>query len=219
MCRRFIWAGNFAIVAWKTMFLEKEHGGLGLRDIRKWNDALLSKALWNMHCSKETMWCRWIHHYYSKRNAIWRLQPQKDHPPLLKRLLLIRNTLVQVEGMEAKAIDRIATWMQGGIFKTAEAYFYFAPSGQKQAWSRIVWSSVMPPKFSFHLWATVLRRLPTMDKLCFLEMDRKCKLCSTRDESISHLFFACSFTEDIWKRIRDWASIRRSMLTILSCLK
>lgn len=94
MCRRFIWTGNFAIVAWKTMLLEKEHGGLGLRDTRKWNDALLSKALWNMHCSKETMWCRWIHQYYSKRNPIWRLQPQRDYPPLLKRLLLIRNTLV-----------------------------------------------------------------------------------------------------------------------------
>lgn len=118
--------------------------------------------------------------------------------------------------MEAKAIDRIATWMQDGIFKTVEAYSYFAPSGQKQAWSRIVWSSVMPPKFSFLLWATLLRRLPTMDRLCFLEMDGKCKLCSTHDESISYLFFACSFTEDIWKRIRDWASIRRSMLTILS---
>ncbi|KAI5681578.1 hypothetical protein M9H77_02806 [Catharanthus roseus] len=66
LCRLFLWGGNYARVAWKTMCLSKEHGGLGLKDTRSWNDALLTKILWNIHAKKDTLWCRWIHHVYVK---------------------------------------------------------------------------------------------------------------------------------------------------------
>ncbi|KAI5661680.1 hypothetical protein M9H77_21003 [Catharanthus roseus] len=49
---------NNAKVSWATLCLGKQHGGLGLRDTRKWNDALLSKALWNIHAKKDTLWYR-----------------------------------------------------------------------------------------------------------------------------------------------------------------
>lgn len=45
LCRRFLWGRNSARVAWSTMCLNKKQGGLGLGDTRRWNDALLSKAL------------------------------------------------------------------------------------------------------------------------------------------------------------------------------
>ncbi|KAI5653768.1 hypothetical protein M9H77_30955 [Catharanthus roseus] len=45
MCRRFLWGGNLARVAWHTMCLSKLEGRLGLRDTRTWNDALLSKPM------------------------------------------------------------------------------------------------------------------------------------------------------------------------------
>ncbi|KAI5653800.1 hypothetical protein M9H77_30987 [Catharanthus roseus] len=45
MCRRFLWGGNLARVAWHTMCLSKLEGRLGLRDTRTWNDAPLSKDL------------------------------------------------------------------------------------------------------------------------------------------------------------------------------
>ncbi|KAI5683711.1 hypothetical protein M9H77_04939 [Catharanthus roseus] len=43
--RRFLWGGNYAPVTWKAMCLSKEQVGLGLRDTRNWNDALLTETL------------------------------------------------------------------------------------------------------------------------------------------------------------------------------
>lgn len=60
------------------MCLSKEHGGLGLKDTRSWNDALLTKILWNIHAKKDTLWCRWIHHVYVKSGSVWDLQVKKD---------------------------------------------------------------------------------------------------------------------------------------------
>lgn len=55
LCRRFIWGSNSTKVAWNTKCLDKQQGGLGLRDTRKWNDALLTKALWSVHAKKDTL--------------------------------------------------------------------------------------------------------------------------------------------------------------------
>ncbi|KAI5666818.1 hypothetical protein M9H77_16671 [Catharanthus roseus] len=81
MCRRFLWGSNSAQVAWHTMCLSKQEGGLGLRDMRRWNDALLSKAIWNIHAKKDTSWCKWIHHFLIKNGSIWDIHVKKDFPP------------------------------------------------------------------------------------------------------------------------------------------
>lgn len=74
LCRRFLWVGNSARVAWNIICLRKDQGGLGFRDIRRWNDALLAKVLRNLHNNKESLWCRWIHHVYLKRGSVLDLQ-------------------------------------------------------------------------------------------------------------------------------------------------
>lgn len=53
----------------------------------------------------------------------------------------------------------------------------------------------------------------------FLKMDTLCRLYRQQEGSILFLFFACVFTADIWKRIRDWARLRKDMLTNRSSLK
>ncbi|KAI5658672.1 hypothetical protein M9H77_27465 [Catharanthus roseus] len=69
ICRRFLWGGNSARVAWHTMCLSKQEGGLRLRDTQRWNDALLSKAISNIHAKKDTLWCKlhkkWVYLGYS----------------------------------------------------------------------------------------------------------------------------------------------------------
>ncbi|KAI5669033.1 hypothetical protein M9H77_18886 [Catharanthus roseus] len=50
--------------------------------------------------------------------------------------------------------------MQGGIIDIAKAYEYLASARQKQAWARIVWNPVIPPKFLVHMW-TYLHVLST----------------------------------------------------------
>ncbi|KAI5663212.1 hypothetical protein M9H77_22535 [Catharanthus roseus] len=60
-----------------------------------------------------------------------------------------------------------------------------------------------PTEVPVFMWLAVLGRILMMDKLLFLKMDTFCGLYKQQEESISHLFFACVFTTDIWKSIRD----------------
>lgn len=52
---QFLCGGNYAHVAWKSMCLSKEQCDLSLRDTKSWNDALLTKTLWNVHAKKDTL--------------------------------------------------------------------------------------------------------------------------------------------------------------------
>ncbi|KAH6805359.1 hypothetical protein C2S51_030190 [Perilla frutescens var. frutescens] len=56
LCRNFFWGSKTASVAWKDVCLPKEEGCLGLRDIRIWNKALMTKSLWNIHSKKDFLW-------------------------------------------------------------------------------------------------------------------------------------------------------------------
>ncbi|KAI5681821.1 hypothetical protein M9H77_03049 [Catharanthus roseus] len=129
-----------------------------------------------------------------------------------------RDASLEAEGTVDGATARISAWASGGTFWTADTYTFFAHHVQKLSWTKIVWNVTYPPKFSFILWLAVLGRLPTLDRLTFLHVDRTCKFCNQQEESLSHLFFTCSFIGDIWKSIREWMGLRQwSMETIQNC--
>lgn len=175
------------------MCLSKKQGSLGLRDTRRWNDALLAKAIWNIHAKKDTLWCQWVHHYYVKNGSIWEIMVRKDFPPLIKHLLSIRDGLLEAEGSITAAINHVSSWVLEGAPNTSLAYDYFKGMVKIRFGPKLSGTKGFPLSFFFFLWLVVLGRLPTMDRLCFLEIDRTCKLCNQQEENFPHLFFACPF--------------------------
>lgn len=71
--------------------MPKESGGLGLRNLHMWNKALLCKLLWNIHIKKDSLWIKWVHHFYFR--DIWSYTTKRDDSPLLKTLIQIRKEL------------------------------------------------------------------------------------------------------------------------------
>ncbi|XP_022856163.1 uncharacterized protein LOC111377318 [Olea europaea var. sylvestris] len=68
LCRNFLWGSKKSLVAWNQICLPKHEEGLGFRNIKSWNVALLSKTLWNIHSRKDTLWIKWINqrlHYWA----------------------------------------------------------------------------------------------------------------------------------------------------------
>ncbi|KAK1285493.1 hypothetical protein QJS10_CPB20g00703 [Acorus calamus] len=68
--RRFLWQGAHEgprkphLVAWSTVCLRKEDGGLGILDLRDMNEALLSKWLWRWLCQPEHTWATIVRDRY-----------------------------------------------------------------------------------------------------------------------------------------------------------
>ena len=57
----FLWSGkegnaSRAKVGWKSLYLPREEGGLGLRRVKDWNDATIMKHIWNLFYRKDSIW-------------------------------------------------------------------------------------------------------------------------------------------------------------------
>ncbi|GAA0151132.1 reverse transcriptase [Lithospermum erythrorhizon] len=66
MMKCYLWKGShngkyISKVSWKQATLRKEKGGLGIKDIQKWNLACMSRHVWNLCSRKDALWVRWIH--------------------------------------------------------------------------------------------------------------------------------------------------------------
>ncbi|XP_047978531.1 uncharacterized protein LOC125220400 [Salvia hispanica] len=71
VARNFLWASKHAKVAWSTICLPKQEGGLGVRDIGTWNTTLHTKILWNVHTKTDSLWIKWIHTEILKDADFW----------------------------------------------------------------------------------------------------------------------------------------------------
>ncbi|GAB2266566.1 hypothetical protein Dimus_037903 [Dionaea muscipula] len=100
--RGFLFRENVKIspVAWSTVYTPKKEGGLGLYCLRAWNNALLTSHIWNFHMKTDTLWVKWIAHYYLKQGSFWDWKPGTDVSPLLKKLVVIRDELMEGSGRD-----------------------------------------------------------------------------------------------------------------------
>ena len=74
----------------------------------------------------------------------------------------------------------------------------------KRAWKWIQCSFV-DPKYRDLAWRVLNEILPTQSYLYKLHISRnaKCYLCGRSEETLSHLFFACSMLNGLWKLVED----------------
>lgn len=181
-----------------------------------WNKALMTRNLWNIHLKKDSLWIKWIHSEFLQHNTIWDWTARKRESPLFKRLLDIRDFMLNGRTREEVA----HLWAKWDATKgTAEAYEWFRPKGERKLWPRFIWKDFVPPKFSFTTWQAMKGRLATRDRLGYLNSAQECPLCLTHTESAEHLFFKCSKTREVWTTIKTWLGLRRLLSSIPSAIK
>jgi hypothetical protein len=224
ICRNFLWTGDIhrstsALVAWKTICLPKTEGGLGLYDLRARNRSFLGKQLWNIHLKTDSVWIRWIHHFYLNSGTIWSVQAHHSSSPLWKAIIYVKDLLLQRCGDSESSITLLSGWSTGAGLFLSHAYEFFRPVGSAVSWGRVVWEQWSLPKYSFILWLAVLGKLKTRDRLRFIPTDPNCLFCRQVEESHSHLFFACEWTCRLWARIKSWLRIGRTMQTLASAIR
>ncbi|KAJ9540805.1 hypothetical protein OSB04_027311 [Centaurea solstitialis] len=72
-------------------------------------------------------------------------------------------------------------------------------------WTKFVWFKGHVPKFSFCMWIACCWRLPTQDRIGTWfsgSTTLSCALCDECMDSHDHLFFGCTYSREVWRRIK-----------------
>jgi exonuclease III len=224
LCRNFLWTGNVSrskssLVAWRTVCLPKAEGGLGFFDIKARNSSCLAKQIWNIHLKADSIWIQWVHHYYLQSHSFWDTAASPSSSPLWKSILNLRDKLVGMVGGQTHTLSLMAHWSNSTGPFTAHAYEFLRFRSSPVRWRKVVWESWSMPRYNFILWLAVLGRLRTRDRLHFLQTDSSCVFCQVDEESHNHLFFGCNWTSTLWRLIKNWLHISRSMSSISSAIR
>ena len=76
ICRNFLWGGSETYnkapyIAWDTVCTSRKQGGLGVKNMKLWNQACIAKLVWDIARKKDGLWIQWIHGRYIKDRGWW----------------------------------------------------------------------------------------------------------------------------------------------------
>ncbi|GJY73723.1 putative RNA-directed DNA polymerase, eukaryota, reverse transcriptase zinc-binding domain protein [Tanacetum coccineum] len=85
-----------AKMKWKDVCSLKEQGGLGIKSLKLWNVALMSKHIWNIVSKKDSLWVKWVNSYRlidrrAKERNFWDIPVMNDVCWGWKKILLNRD--------------------------------------------------------------------------------------------------------------------------------
>lgn len=128
-------------------------------------------------------------------------RPRGRHPTLL----LLRACLPDLPAEINSSLPDIFLWRNTlhsppAVFSSALTWSTLQPMPPPVDWFSSVWFQGNISKHTFIMWVIARDRMPTRDKLrrWGLDVTPLCPLCDTVDESLHRLFFACSFSLDLW---------------------
>lgn len=88
-------------------------------------------------------------------------------------------------------------------FSTKYTWLLMRHSQPNCLWSKGIWFPYSTPKYSFMTWIAMKNRLQTGDRIQQWNSmaDGVCILCRDELETCQHLFFRCSYSEEIWRTL------------------
>ncbi|XP_021732308.1 uncharacterized protein LOC110699125 [Chenopodium quinoa] len=103
-------------------------------------------------------------------------------------------------------VDNVGGWTGitvNGKMSIRQLYTQIRPQVEKVTWKRIICNNRAFAKSVFITWLAIWNRLVTKDRLTTLKItcDPLCFFCASTAESVSHLFFECSYSASIWNKI------------------
>jgi hypothetical protein len=60
-----------ALVSWDKVSRDREEGGLGIRDLRMMNEALILKLVWHVASNSDRLWMKVMQVKYYKGGSLW----------------------------------------------------------------------------------------------------------------------------------------------------
>ncbi|GKC35543.1 putative RNA-directed DNA polymerase, eukaryota, reverse transcriptase zinc-binding domain protein [Tanacetum coccineum] len=88
------------------------------------------------------------------------------------------------------------------------------PRNTMVPWFNVVWFSKAIPRHAFLMWLVIKGKLKTQDKMVGWNTSLICPLCESQPDSHTHLFFECSFSDQVWSRMKVLAGLSTASSSI-----
>ncbi|KAL9688212.1 hypothetical protein QQ045_032630 [Rhodiola kirilowii] len=149
----------------------KGEGGLGIKDLKTFNNALVMKQLWDLQENKQNLWVEWLKAYWTKGRDWW-----------------------------LDTVDSSSSWIMQRLSALRDTYDRLREHGSEVDWASLVWNSFNAPRDSVNAWLACHDRLMTKDRIRRMggNIDPSCVLCGNAEESRDHLFFTCPIAAELW---------------------
>ncbi|KAL2904979.1 LINE-1 retrotransposable element ORF2 protein [Bienertia sinuspersici] len=218
ICRSYLWSGQWHLnkpgyISWENVCRPKKEGGMGFKNIHQWNSANMGRYVWAIETKQDSLWLKWVNSVYLRDQEWWNYEPPVDASWYWKRIYATKEKIKEVSSQnEIQGIKR---------YKVSTVYHKLIDHRPPYPWVENVWSRFNIPKYRFCTWIAVQGRLPSADRMVKMgsQMEKTCPLCSHDEESIHHLFFECSYSQDILNDIKQWLGITIQSNQLLNILK
>ncbi|XP_070005106.1 uncharacterized protein [Nicotiana sylvestris] len=214
-CRSFLWTGNQisskrALISWDSNCMPTSAGGLNAMDFTWWNKAAVYKLMWAIHTKKDALWIKWIHSIYIKKKDFQTMSTPNQACWLVRKVFDIREWYLNID-----SFANMNKFCRKGQFNIQKMYTLSRPQFPKVRWKALILGTTIP-RHNFILWLALHHRLVTVDRLTAwgIQVDIRCILCNSgKDETMSHLFFDCQFSRNMWNILLNWMGERHQIGT------
>ncbi|KAL4557330.1 hypothetical protein LXL04_035505 [Taraxacum kok-saghyz] len=196
----FLWSGGdlrkgSAKFAWKTMCRPKEEGGLGIRSLQTWNEALLSRQIWRLFTTKDSLWT-WG---WDGRFPSLQLQPL----PLLQTN---KDDGIYWQDLNGNQAEFTPTQVWKDIRLVSPGV----------SWYKVVWFKHNIPSHAFILWLATHDRLMTHERMLIWHNSTimQCMLCKMVPDSTPHLLFECQYPREVWTIVCTMCNFQTSDINL-----
>lgn len=174
--------------------------GYGIINLQVWNKICMAKLLWNLCRKADSLWVRWIHSYYIKKEDVRYMRCKDNGSWVMKQIMKSRSDM-----FATRVWNRLES---NDKFHMKSVYCELLEHMPVMPWHNLISHNKARPRAVFILWLACNKRLATKDRLAKMGFinDRGCQYCNA-EESVNHLLFGCRFTNAVWKEILNWINI------------
>lgn len=119
--RKFLWGTldkdrYLSMVAWSKICMDVDEGGLGIRNLQLFNEALVLKLVWEMASNSEKLWTQVMRAKYCSRGGFWGVKSKRDASELWRNMQDLKHFFRDGiewkvgEGKQIQAISQL--WYQ-----------------------------------------------------------------------------------------------------------
>ncbi|GJU03207.1 RNA-directed DNA polymerase, eukaryota, reverse transcriptase zinc-binding domain protein [Tanacetum coccineum] len=193
--RGFLWCqgklrNGQAKVAWEEICLPKIEGGLGIRRLACFNNALMVPHIWNLINRKESLWVQWIHSYKLANRNFWDIPIRGNMTCGWRKILRLRPLIRDFIRYKVGDGSSISVWH--------DCWCDYSPLTNIIS-NRSIYSA------GLHQATTISGSSPD-----FQSRGHR----SGQEDSHEHLFFECSFSKQIWQQVKCYAGLSGSDFSI-----